>query len=102
MMLAHNVHDVQSFRRHVHSNRLNGVDNQWLSAKEAKLFCPPLDISPAARYPVMGAALQRRAGMARHDAVAWGMSGYVGWLLTGGPLCSGYNKGRPLRSGRAE
>ena len=52
LMLAHNVHDVQSFQRHVHSNRLNGVDNAWLSAKEAKLFCPPLDIStrtPATR-----------------------------------------------------
>jgi sarcosine oxidase, subunit beta len=66
LMLARNVHDVQSLRRHVHSNRLNGVDNAWLSATEAKRFCPPLDISPAARYPVMGAALQRRAGTARH------------------------------------
>ena len=28
MMLAHNVHDVQSFKRHVHSNRLNGIDNE--------------------------------------------------------------------------
>ena len=72
MMLAHNVHDVQSFQRHVHSNRLNGVDNRWLSAEEAKAFCPPLNISPDARYPVMGAALQMRAGTARHDAVAWG------------------------------
>ncbi|WPY96640.1 sarcosine oxidase subunit beta family protein (plasmid) [Limimaricola variabilis] len=72
MMLAHNVHDVQSFQRHVHSNRLNGVDNRWLSAKEAKAYCPPLNISPDARYPVMGAALQMRAGTARHDAVAWG------------------------------
>ena len=40
LMLAHNVHDVQSFQRHVHSNRLNGVDNQWLSAKEAKALLP--------------------------------------------------------------
>ncbi|KQQ91422.1 sarcosine oxidase subunit beta family protein [Aureimonas sp. Leaf324] len=72
MMLAHNVHDVQSFKRHVHSNRLNGIDNEWLTAEEAKEFCPPLDISPNARYPVMGAALQRRGGVARHDAVAWG------------------------------
>jgi sarcosine oxidase subunit beta len=31
MMLAHNVHDAQSFQRHIHSNRLNGVDNQWLT-----------------------------------------------------------------------
>src|SRR5215470_19239165 len=31
LMLAHNVHDVQSFKRHVYANRLNGVDNEWLS-----------------------------------------------------------------------
>ena len=72
MMLAHNVHDVQSFQRHVHSNRLNGVDNRWLTPEEAKSFCPPLNVSPDARYPVLGAALQMRAGTARHDAVAWG------------------------------
>ena len=24
------------------------------------------------RYPVLGASLQRRGGVARHDAVAWG------------------------------
>ncbi|MBK8438827.1 MAG: sarcosine oxidase subunit beta family protein [Rhodobacter sp.] len=72
MMLAHNTHDVQSFQRHIHSNRLNGVDNRWLTTADAKAFCPPLNDSPNARYPVMGAALQMRAGTARHDAVAWG------------------------------
>ena len=72
LMLAHNVHDIQSFQRHVHSNRLNGVDNAWLTPEEAKAFCPALDLNPNARYPVVGAALQRRAGTARHDAVAWG------------------------------
>lgn len=72
MMLAHNVHDVQVFKRHVHANRANGVDNEWLTAEEAKAFCPPLNIAPGMRYPVLGAALQRRGGTARHDAVAWG------------------------------
>jgi sarcosine oxidase, subunit beta len=72
MMLAHNVHDAQSLKRHVYANRLNGIDNEWLSAEEAKAFCPPLNISPHMRYPVIGAALQRRGGVARHDAVAWG------------------------------
>jgi len=72
MMLAHTVHDVQVFKRHVHANRLNGIDNEWLTAEEAKDFCPPLNISPNVRYPVIGAALQRRGGTARHDAVAWG------------------------------
>jgi sarcosine oxidase subunit beta len=72
MMLAHTVHDVQVFKRHIHSNRLNGIDNEWLTAEEAKAFCPPLNIAPGMRYPVLGAALQRRGGTARHDAVAWG------------------------------
>ena len=72
LMLAHNVHDVQSFRRHIHANRLNGVDNEWLTAEECKAYCPPLDISPNARHPVLGGALQRRGGTARHDSVAWG------------------------------
>jgi sarcosine oxidase subunit beta len=72
MMLAHNVHDVQVLKRHVHANRLNGIDNEWLTPEQAKEFCPPLNISRDARYPVVGAALQRRGGTARHDAVAWG------------------------------
>ncbi len=72
MMLAHTVHDVQVFKRHVYANRLAGVDNEWLTAEEAQVFCPPLNIAPGMRYPVLGAALQRRGGTARHDAVAWG------------------------------
>ncbi len=71
MMLAHTVHDEQVARRHVHANRANGVDNEWLTPKQAREFCPPLNISDI-RYPVVGAALQRRGGTARHDAVAWG------------------------------
>jgi len=63
---------VQVIKRHIHANRCNGVDNEWLSAEEAQRFCPPLNIAPNIRYPVLGAALQRRGGTARHDAVAWG------------------------------
>ena len=72
MMLAHNVHDVQSLQRHINANRLNGVDNEWLTPQQAKDYCPPLNISPDARHPLLGAALQRRGGTARHDSVAWG------------------------------
>ena len=72
MMLAHTVHDVQSFKRHLHANRLNGVDSEWLTPEECKAFCPPLNISRNVRYPIVGGTLQRRGGTARHDAVAWG------------------------------
>src|SRR5215831_15705171 len=71
MMLAHTVHDAQVFKRHVHANRANGVDNEWLTPQQARDFCPLLNIGDI-RYPVLGAALQRRGGTARHDAVAWG------------------------------
>ena len=64
----------QSAQRHIHANRLNGVDNEWLTPQQAKEYCPPLNISRDSRYPVMGAALQRRGGVARHDAVAWGFA----------------------------
>ncbi|TCT37870.1 sarcosine oxidase subunit beta family protein [Martelella mediterranea] len=72
LMLSHNEHDRQSFKRHVHANRLYGIDNEWLTPEQAKDVCPPLDIAKNARYPINGAALQRRAGTARHDAVVWG------------------------------
>ena len=73
MMLAHTVHDVQVSKRHIHANRAAGVDNDWLTPREAQAFCPVLKIDDI-RYPVLGAALQRRGGTARHDAVAWGFA----------------------------
>ena len=72
MMLAHGEHDVRVGKRHVHANRLNGIDNEWLSPEQVKSFCPPINIGRDLRYPILGAALQRRGGVARHDAVAWG------------------------------
>ncbi len=74
LMLAHNVHDVQSAMRHIHANRLAGVDNEWLDPAQVKAFCPPLNVGGPLRYPILGGALQRRGGTARHDAVAWGFA----------------------------
>jgi sarcosine oxidase subunit beta len=70
--LAHTPGDVREAIRRVHANRLNGIDAEWLDARQVKDFCPIVNISPDVRYPVVGATLQRRAGVARHDAVAWG------------------------------
>jgi sarcosine oxidase, subunit beta len=72
--LAHTLHDVREGMRRVNANRLNGVDAEWLDAAQVKAFCPIVNISPDARYPVLGATLQRRGGVARHDAVAWGFA----------------------------
>ena len=74
MMLAHTVHDVQTFKRHIYANRLAGIDNEWMTPEQAKAFCPELNIAQDIRYPVVGAAVQRRGGVARHDAVNWGFA----------------------------
>src|SRR5438874_2630943 len=72
MNLAHDLGDVRSSVRRVEANRLNGVDAEWLTPEEVQAFCPIVSISPDVRYPVLGATLQRRGGVARHDKVAWG------------------------------
>ena len=48
-----------------------GDDAEILSATEVRKDVPYLDFDNA-RFPIYGGILQRRAGTARHDAVAWG------------------------------
>ncbi len=72
--LAHNLGDVRATKRRINANRLNGIDSEWLEADDVRKFCPIINIDQSARYPVLGASLQRRAGVARHDAVAWGFA----------------------------
>ena len=72
--LAHNLHDMRELSRRVNANRLNGIDSEILTPAQIKEFVPILNTSPDARYPVLGASLQRRGGTARHDAIAWGFA----------------------------
>lgn len=70
--LGHTLQDMRDIERRVNANRLNGVDGEVLTTAEVKKLVPILDTSPDARYPILGASWQPRAGVARHDAVAWG------------------------------
>lgn len=70
--LAHSRHDLDAQRRWANAMRLHGVDSDLLSRDEVCRLVPALDCSQTARLPVMGGFMQRRAGTARHDAVAWG------------------------------
>jgi sarcosine oxidase, subunit beta len=69
--LAHTLQDVREGRRRVNANRLNGVDGEWLSPDEIAKVCPIVNVSPDTRYPVLGGTWQPRAGIAKHDFVAW-------------------------------
>ncbi len=70
--LAHNEHDLKELSRRVNAIRLNGIDSEILTPAEIKKLVPIINVSPDLRYPILGASLQRRGGVARHDAVAWG------------------------------
>ena len=72
--LGHNLQDMRDIERRVSANRLNGIDAEVVNAAQIKKAIPLIDISPQARYPILGASLQKRAGVARHDAVAWGFA----------------------------
>jgi sarcosine oxidase, subunit beta len=71
MNLAHTPQDVRDSVRRVSANKLNGIDADWLDAKQVKELCPIINISSHVRYPVLGATFQPRGGIAKHDHVAW-------------------------------
>ena len=72
--LAHTLQDVRDTWRRVNANRLNGIDAEFVTPEQIKAMVPAINTSPDARYPILGASLQRRAGVARHDGVAWGLA----------------------------
>jgi sarcosine oxidase subunit beta len=72
--LGHTLQDMRDIERRANSNRLNGIDSEVVGVEQLKRDIPLLNTSPTARYPILGASLQRRAGVARHDAVAWGFA----------------------------
>jgi sarcosine oxidase subunit beta len=69
--LAHTLQDIREGTRRVNANRLNGIDGEWLSPEEIAKVCPIVNISQDVRYPVLGGTWQPRAGIAKHDYVAW-------------------------------
>jgi len=70
--LGHTLQDMRDIQRRVNANRLNGIDGEVLDTKQVSEIVPIMDCSANTRYPVLGASWQPRAGVARHDAVAWG------------------------------
>ncbi|MFF7899446.1 sarcosine oxidase subunit beta family protein [Streptomyces sp. NPDC007920] len=72
--LAHTLQDVREGVRRVNANRLNGVDAEWLETDEVAKVCPIVNVSPHTRYPVLGGTYQPRAGIAKHDHVAWALA----------------------------
>jgi sarcosine oxidase subunit beta len=70
--LGHTLQDMRDIQRRVSANRLNGIDGEVLDTQQVQELVPIMDCSSNTRYPILGASWQARAGVARHDAVAWG------------------------------
>jgi sarcosine oxidase subunit beta len=69
--LAHTRHDLDNVSRWANAMRFNGIDADMLDAGQVQKLAPRLNFGPDARFPILGGFIQRRAGPARHDAVAW-------------------------------
>ena len=70
--LAHTISDLREIGRRGHANYANGVDVEMLTPQQVREWVPFINLH--GRFPVLGAILQRRGGIARHDAVAWGFA----------------------------
>jgi sarcosine oxidase subunit beta len=72
LTLAHSHHEMELVRRWDNAIRINGIDSELLTPTEIKKLVPLVNLE--ARFPVLGGFIQRRAGISRHDAVAWGFA----------------------------
>jgi sarcosine oxidase, subunit beta len=72
LTLIHSEHQLESARHKANWLACNGVDGELISRAEAERMLPHLNTGVSARFPVLGAFLQKRGGTIRHDAVAWG------------------------------
>ena len=71
IMLCHSDGQRDAFVRRANAMRSRGDDAHLLSVDDLRKLLPYLNYDNA-RFPIYGGLLQKRAGTARHDAVAWG------------------------------
>ena len=71
IMLCHSDGQRDAFVRRANAMRSRGDDSQMLSVRDLRKLLQYLNYN-SARFPIYGGLLQKRAGTARHAAVAWG------------------------------
>jgi sarcosine oxidase subunit beta len=67
--LSHGLEELEINRRWANAMTLNGIDSELLDREDIRRMVPILDLD--CRFPVVGGFVQHRAGISRHDAVAW-------------------------------
>ncbi len=70
LAICNSRHEMELYRRWANSIRCNGIDSEILTREEIKKYIPQINLD--CRFPIYGGFIQKRGGIARHDAVVWG------------------------------
>ena len=66
--IAHSLEELEIQRRWANAMTMNRIDSEVLDRAAIRQLVPALDLD--CRIPIVGGFIQRRGGIARHDAVA--------------------------------
>lgn len=67
--LSHSLEELEMNRRWANAMQMHGIDSEILDREQLQKEVPNLNLQ--CRFPVRGGFIQRRGGIARHDAVVW-------------------------------
>jgi len=70
LSVCNSQHEMEMYRRWANAIQMNGIDSEILSREEIKKRVPHINLD--CRFPIWGGFIQKRGGISRHDAVAWG------------------------------
>ena len=65
---------MRNMKRRSYNMDLHGTEFQILTADEVRERIPALAPMKDCRLPILGGSVQKRAGIARHDAIVWGFA----------------------------
>ncbi len=67
--LSHSQEELEMNRRWANAMHMHGIDSEILDREALQREVPGINLQ--CRFPVRGGFIQRRGGIARHDAVVW-------------------------------
>jgi len=70
LAICHSSHEMEMYRRWANAIHMNGIDSEIVSREDIRKLAPQINLD--CRFPVCGGFIQKRGGIARHDAVVWG------------------------------
>lgn len=68
--ICNSAHEMEWYRRWASAIRMNGIDSEVVPREGIRKYVPNINLD--CRFPIWGGFIQKRGGIARHDAVVWG------------------------------